>query len=548
VAAVGDDLDDVARQQVARAVGAVQHRAAREVAAAADQRQAVAQVEHLAVPMVDRRVRSHDPFRVGGVEVDRAAEALGPIDHRRVVVRVRDGDRRQASALLDLLRGGVVEQRDAVPQQVGVAEGDEQRALADREVRRRPDADEIALSTDIVRAVGAQLRHRRPLLPARQDVLAGVGADGGRTRAARRRRGTACRRRRRYGDPSAADYVRDDRRRVDAAPDRDAPAPRDVRLVAALDGRARGRGRAAADRRHAGGHGRRRHRLRAAQRVARAEGVLVSNDEVAGWVAAHPDRFAGLAAVDLARPMEAVRELRRCVADLGSRACASSPGSGRRPRPTAATTRCSRPAWSSACRSARRSGTRGPLRPSETGRPIPYIDQVAIDFPELVIVAGHIGYPWTEEMVAVARKHERVFIDTSAYTVRRYPPELVRYLRSRGGRRKVLFGTNYPMILPGAGAGRARGPRPRRRDARPVPRGQRPARVRPARLRPMSTAGDAPGSPALLCYDGSDAARRAIERAGRVLGGGPATVLTVWESVGSAFPAPPAAHGARAAS
>ena len=51
-------------------------------------------------------------------------------------------------------------------------------------------------------------------------------------------------------------------------------------------------------------------------------------------------------------------------------------------------------------------------------------------------------------MVAVARKHERVFIDTSAYTVRRYPPELVRYLRSRGGRRKVLFGTNYPMILP----------------------------------------------------------------------------------------------------
>ena len=51
-------------------------------------------------------------------------------------------------------------------------------------------------------------------------------------------------------------------------------------------------------------------------------------------------------------------------------------------------------------------------------------------------------------MVAVARKHEHVFIDTSAYTVRRYPPELVRYLRSRGGRRKVLFGTNYPMILP----------------------------------------------------------------------------------------------------
>jgi predicted TIM-barrel fold metal-dependent hydrolase len=86
--------------------------------------------------------------------------------------------------------------------------------------------------------------------------------------------------------------------------------------------------------------------------------------------------------------------------------------------------------------------------PSETGRPIPYIDQVAIDFPELVIAGGHIGYPWTEEMVAVARKHEHVYIDTSAYTARRYPRELVAYMGSRGGRHKVLFGTNWPMIPP----------------------------------------------------------------------------------------------------
>ena len=41
------------------------------------------------------------------------------------------------------------------------------------------------------------------------------------------------------------------------------------------------------------------------------------------------------------------------------------------------------------------------------------------------------------------------------------------------------------------------------------------------------------GRPTLLCYDGSDPARRAIEHAGSVLGGGPAVVLTVWESVAS---------------
>jgi len=93
-------------------------------------------------------------------------------------------------------------------------------------------------------------------------------------------------------------------------------------------------------------------------------------------------------------------------------------------------------------------GHTGPLRPSETGRPIPYIDQVAIDFPELTIVCGHVGYPWTEEMIAVARKHDNVVIDTSAYTTRRLPPELVAYLKTRSGQRKVLFGTNYPMIMP----------------------------------------------------------------------------------------------------
>jgi predicted TIM-barrel fold metal-dependent hydrolase len=178
------------------------------------------------------------------------------------------------------------------------------------------------------------------------------------------------------------------------------------------------------------------------------EGVLIGNDEVAAWVSGHPDRIAGLAAVDLRRPMDAVRELRRCVGELGFKGLRvipwlwEAPPTDRRYYPLyAACVELGVPFCTQV-------GHTGPLRPSETGRPIPYIDQVAIDFPELTIVGGHIGYPWTEEMVAVARKHENVYIDTSAYTARRYPPELVAYLKSRGGRRKVLFGTNYPMIMP----------------------------------------------------------------------------------------------------
>jgi predicted TIM-barrel fold metal-dependent hydrolase len=178
------------------------------------------------------------------------------------------------------------------------------------------------------------------------------------------------------------------------------------------------------------------------------EGALISNHEVADCVAQHPDRFRGLATVDLDKPMEAVRELRRRVADdgfIGLRMLPwlwSAPPTDRRFYPLYAT------CVELGVPFCTQVGHTGPLRPSEPGRPIPYIDQVAIDFPELTIVCGHVGYPWSEEMIAVARKHENVYVDTSAYTTKRLPPELVAYMQTRGGRHKVLFGSNFPMILP----------------------------------------------------------------------------------------------------
>ncbi|MGW3632116.1 amidohydrolase family protein [Streptomyces sp. NPDC005122] len=177
------------------------------------------------------------------------------------------------------------------------------------------------------------------------------------------------------------------------------------------------------------------------------QGPLVSNDEVADFVARSHGRLRGVAGVDLAKPVTAVRELRRAVGELGFVALRIVPWLWQLPP----TDRLYYPLYA-ACVDlgvpfCTQVGHTGPLRPSETGRPIPYIDQVALDFPELTIVCGHIGYPWTTEMIAVADKHAGVYIDTSAYTARRYPPELVAYLRGRG-RHKVLFGSNYPMITP----------------------------------------------------------------------------------------------------
>ena len=83
--------------------------------------------------------------------------------------------------------------------------------------------------------------------------------------------------------------------------------------------------------------------------------------------------------------------------------------------------------------------------PSEPGRPIPYVDEVALAFPELKIVCGHIGHPWTDEMISLAWKYENVYIDTSAYLPRYYPQQLTHFMNSYG-QNKVLFGTNFPML------------------------------------------------------------------------------------------------------
>ena len=172
-------------------------------------------------------------------------------------------------------------------------------------------------------------------------------------------------------------------------------------------------------------------------------GPLISNNAVAAMVASYPARFAGVAAVDLAHPMDAVRELRHCVRDLGFRALRvvpwlwNLPPSDRRYYPLYA--EC----IELGIPFCLQVGHTGPLCPSEPGRPIPYLDTVALEFPELVIVGGHIGYPWTAEMISLATKYPNVYIDTSAYKASRYPTELVDYLRGHG-RHKVLFGSNHP--------------------------------------------------------------------------------------------------------
>eukprot|EP00009_Paramoeba_aestuarina_P001864 CAMPEP_0201510512 /NCGR_PEP_ID=MMETSP0161_2-20130828/3172_1 /ASSEMBLY_ACC=CAM_ASM_000251 /TAXON_ID=180227 /ORGANISM="Neoparamoeba aestuarina, Strain SoJaBio B1-5/56/2" /LENGTH=312 /DNA_ID=CAMNT_0047905699 /DNA_START=324 /DNA_END=1262 /DNA_ORIENTATION=+ len=91
-------------------------------------------------------------------------------------------------------------------------------------------------------------------------------------------------------------------------------------------------------------------------------------------------------------------------------------------------------------------GWTGPLRSSEYGRPIPYLENVLLHFPELIVVCGHIGQPWLDEVIFLTSKFENVYIDTSAYKPSRFPPTLIDFMKSKRGSKKVMYGTNYPMI------------------------------------------------------------------------------------------------------
>ena len=73
------------------------------------------------------------------------------------------------------------------------------------------------------------------------------------------------------------------------------------------------------------------------------------------------------------------------------------------------------------------------------------IDQLAADFPNLSIVAAHQGWPWTEEMIAVALHKGNVSWELSGWAPKYFPDPLKRDIRSRL-KDKIMFGSDYPSI------------------------------------------------------------------------------------------------------
>ncbi len=79
--------------------------------------------------------------------------------------------------------------------------------------------------------------------------------------------------------------------------------------------------------------------------------------------------------------------------------------------------------------------------PNAMGRPI-LLDDIALYFPGLKIIAAHTGWPWVEELIALAWKHPNVYGDISAYMPKSLEPYQITFMFSGRGKNKVMWGTN----------------------------------------------------------------------------------------------------------
>ncbi len=75
------------------------------------------------------------------------------------------------------------------------------------------------------------------------------------------------------------------------------------------------------------------------------------------------------------------------------------------------------------------------------------LDDVAADFPDLTVILAHPSVPWQDSAISMATHKANVYIDLSGWLPKYFPAQLV---RAANGplRRKVLFGSDYPVISP----------------------------------------------------------------------------------------------------
>jgi predicted TIM-barrel fold metal-dependent hydrolase len=169
-------------------------------------------------------------------------------------------------------------------------------------------------------------------------------------------------------------------------------------------------------------------------------GMYYEEEDVYEAVKNHPGKLYGLAGYDPLKISESVAKVEKAVKEYDFRGVyVHSYGYGLRPDD-----RKYYPLYET-CRSldipvSIQVGHSLEVMPSEVGRPI-YLDEIAIDFPGLVLIGSHTGWPWCDELIAMAYKHENVYMDVAAHRPIYWEPSVLKNVDGRL-RTKTLWGTN----------------------------------------------------------------------------------------------------------
>ena len=181
---------------------------------------------------------------------------------------------------------------------------------------------------------------------------------------------------------------------------------------------------------------------------ARDSGFMTPNEYVVEYVKAHPEKFVGFASID-PNYDDSLNEIKRCVNELGLKGLKMGPiyqhfdPSDRKYFPI----------WETAQQLElpiviHQGTTFVRDAPLKYALPI-LLEDIALSFPDLVMIIAHMGHPWEAETITLIRKQPNLYSDVSALTPRPYRlyNDLVLAMEY-GVLDKLLFGSDYPVITP----------------------------------------------------------------------------------------------------
>ena len=141
----------------------------------------------------------------------------------------------------------------------------------------------------------------------------------------------------------------------------------------------------------------------------------VDNDYTASVIARFPERFVGQALANPHDGMQGVRALERAVKELGLSCFYASPFRyGLPPNDKKFYPLYAKPEELNIPVFVYVTMNYNSALPMDLSHPR-HLDEVAMDFPELRLIAGCGGWPWIPEMIGVARRHQNVYIDTESH-------------------------------------------------------------------------------------------------------------------------------------